>query len=77
MSPEEAARITRWRNRLAFWKAQEAALQGSDAAAAEVNADWEPMLQFVTDGPDIGERGVPEDNLDSERRWKERARTWL
>lgn len=77
MSPEEAARRAQWRNRLAFQTAQEAALRGSDAVAAEVVADWEPIDQFLTDGPDIGERGVPEDELDSERRWKERAKTWL
>jgi hypothetical protein len=32
----------------------------SDAPADQVREDWEPIEQFITEGPDVGETDFPE-----------------
>ena len=61
MDPEQQARRERYLNRLAFQRAQDAALTPpSDAPAAAVRAAWKPIDQFLKEGPDVGERQEPE-----------------
>lgn len=54
-SPEETARRERHLARIAVQREQDAALAGDDTAAAAVRAAWEPIEQFVKEGPDVGE----------------------
>lgn len=59
--PEEVARRERYDNRTAFQLLQDRRLIPPSAApATAVRAAWNPITQFIEEGPDVGERDVPE-----------------
>lgn len=62
MSEEERAAAYRlqYARRKAFQGAQDDALAGDDDALAALTERWQPMIDFVKEGPDVGERDEPE-----------------
>ena len=55
--PERLANIAAHAAREAYQAAQDAALTPvSDAAAAQTRANWQPMTDFIQEGPDVGYR---------------------
>lgn len=61
----EDARATAYRQMIRAQHAWHAALDAllippSDAPAEAVRAAWEPIEQFITEGPDVGETEYPE-----------------
>ncbi len=54
-----------------FQRELEARLAGDAEAAAQVREDWEPMRQFVKEGPNVGrEKEYDHDEEGGRDRWK-------
>ncbi len=56
MDPEQVARKIRHENRTAYQAFLDTYLRGSAIARAALEVRYTPIIQFIKEGPDVGER---------------------